>query len=58
MKTILIKTNKLKDDKLIKAIEGIKGWFIEWNNNCIKLSADTENRLQDLKEFVNIFIKQ
>lgn len=58
MKTILIKTNKPKDDKLIKAIESIKGWFIEWNNNCIKLSADTENRLQDLKEFVNIFIKQ
>lgn len=41
--------------KLIKAIESVHGWFIEWNADSIRLSADTEERLNDLIEFFNMF---
>lgn len=57
MKTIVIKTNEYRNAKLIKAIESVKGWFIEWNEGYIKLSADTKERLNDLLDFVHIFIK-
>ena len=31
-----------KNSKLIKAIESVHGWFIEWNSDSIRLSADTK----------------
>ena len=43
------------NSNLIKAIESVQGWFIEWNADSIRLSADTEERLDDLIEFFNMF---
>ena len=46
-----------ENKKLIDAIESVHGWFIEWNADNIKLSADTGERLDDLIEFFNLFTK-
>ena len=55
MHTAILQTNEQPNAKLIKAIESVKGWFIEWEGGCVKLSADTKERLTDLVEFFNIF---
>lgn len=55
MHTAILHTNEQPNTKLIKAIESVKGWFIEWKGGCVKLSADTKERLTDLVEFFNIF---
>lgn len=56
MRTEILYTNKKPNKKLIKAIESVKGWFIEWEGGCVKLSADTKGRLKDLVDFFNLFI--
>lgn len=47
-----------RNNKLISAIESVSGWFIEWNTDNIKLSADTQNRLDDLVEFFRMFTEE
>lgn len=56
MRTEILYTNKKPNKKLIKAIESVKGWFIDWQDGCVKLSADTKGRLKDLVDFFNLFI--
>lgn len=55
MHTAKLYTDEQPNAKLIKAIEPVKGWFIDWQGGCVKLSADTRERLTDLVEFFNIF---
>ena len=43
MHTKIIHEQIIKNKKLIDAIESIHGWFIEWNADNIKLSADTKS---------------
>lgn len=56
MHTTILYTDERPDTKLIKAVESVKGWFIDWQKGCVKLSADTKDRLDDLVEFFNMFI--
>lgn len=56
MHTAKLYTDEQPNAKLIKAIESVKGWFIEWEDGCVKLSADTKGRLEDLVDFFNLFI--
>lgn len=55
MNTYTIHKRIKRNVKLINAIEAGRGWFIEWNDDNIKLSADTKERLNDLIEFFNMF---
>ena len=56
MHTTILYTAEQPNTKLIKAIESVKGWFIDWQDGCVKLSADTKERLKDLVDFFNLFI--
>lgn len=49
-----IKPNK----SLINAIEQVNGWYIDWQQDHIKLSADHKSRLNDLKDFFDMFVKE
>lgn len=53
----VLQTNQQPNKKLIKAIESVKGWFIDWQDGCIKLHADTKERLSELITFVELFIE-
>lgn len=55
MHTAILYTNEQPNAKLIKAVESVKGWFIDWQGDCVKLSADTNERLTDLVEFFNSY---
>lgn len=51
MHTTIINTGRKPDRKLISEIEKVKGWFVEWGDGYVKLSADTEVRLNELETF-------
>lgn len=51
MNTAIINIDRKPDRELIGKIEEVKGWFIEWGDGYVKLSADTEDRLKELEAF-------
>lgn len=55
MHTATLLTEERPNMSLINEIESNKGWFIEWYGGCVKLSADTKERLSELVEFFNSY---
>lgn len=42
MNTIVLYINEQPNRKLINDVESVSGWFIDWQGEYVKLSADTE----------------
>lgn len=56
MNTIVLYINEQPNSKLINDVESVSGWFIDWQGEHVKLSADTEKRLNELYKFwINLY---
>lgn len=57
MRTHTIHKSIKRDDYLISVIELKNGWYIDWQSDCIRLSADNEEKLSELIEYFGMLVK-
>ncbi len=57
MKSKTIYKSIKRDEFLIKLIERKSGWYIDWQQDYIRLSADSEEKLFNLIKYFSNFVK-